>query len=359
MLPLPCTIQVKLGLASLLLIISLKYYLYEHLGGAFFAPNLPRPLLLTAEVLYTSLALLVCLLIVRDLLLALLALARLCGAGMYLPLAPAAQALCLSLVALGLTSFGVWQSVRVPSVRTVEITFQDLPAQLDGISVVQLSDLHIGPLLKKSWLEAVVNKANALQPDIVVITGDMIDGTPTSLRDEISPLAHLHARNGVYGITGNHEYIYGAEAWVAVFKKLGTDMLCNEHRALKIKDTQLVIAGVTDSAASRRAGLPGPDLHKALAGAPDAFRILLAHQPRGAHQNRDVALQLSGHTHGGLIPVLRTVVAAFNDGFVNGLYDLGDRKLYVNPGTGLWNGFSCRLGVPSEITHIILRTQPR
>ncbi len=116
----------------------------------------------------------------------------------------------------------------------------------------------------------------------------------------------------------------------------------------------MVIAGLPDPT-EKRFGGPGPDFEAALKGAPDTARVLLAHQPGGAREHQGVDMQLSGHTHGGLIFFLKSLIARFNAGFVNGEYDVDGLKLYVHPGTGLWNGFSYRLGVPSEITRFILR----
>lgn len=137
----------------------------------------------------------------------------------------------------------------------------------------------------------------------------------------------------VLAVTGNHEYYYQVEEWLPVFAELGLDMLHNEHRVLDVNGAPLVIAGVPDSAETRFGG-PGPDLNLALAGAPAATSILLQHQPRGASANRAVDVQLSGHTHGGLLFFLQPIIAAFNEGMVNGLYDAARPKVYVHPGTG-------------------------
>ena len=273
-----------------------------------------------------------------------------------LPFSPDVQRIGLAAIALALGGFGVWQSVRVPAVRTVEIAVPNLPRSFDGFSIVQLSDLHIGPLLKRDWLQDVVRKVNALTPDSVVLTGDMIDGGPKTLKRDVQPLAKIVARHGVYGVTGNHEYYYGVHAWSSIFKKLGVDMLYNEHRVISVGEADLVIAGVPDPRAERFGDIP-PDLEKALKDAPNTTCILLAHQPSVAADNQNVDIQFSGHTHGGIMFFLKHIVASFNNGFVQGLYKLDDKKLYVSPGTGIWNGFSCRIGVSSEITHIILHPE--
>lgn len=351
--PLTCGIFAKLLTAIAIIVISCKFQIYEGIGGFLFAPDLPRPVILGLELSYAALLLLVLLLLARDILLLLLRLARPLGIQWKPPFSPDIQRVGLAFVAFALGGFGVWQSIRVPAVHTVELVIPGLPQQLEGFSLVQLSDLHIGPLLKGAWLQAVVSRTNALNPDVIVLTGDMIDGWPKPLEREVHPLGELVARHGVYGVTGNHEYYYGARAWSSVFEKLGVDMLYNEHRAISAGEADLVLVGVPDPRAERFDELP-PDLEKALEGSPDRVRILLAHQPGTAPDNQGVDIQLSGHTHGGVMFFLKQAVASFNNGFVQGLYKLDDKILYVSPGTGLWNGFSCRIGVPAEITQFIL-----
>jgi predicted MPP superfamily phosphohydrolase len=278
------------------------------------------------------------------------------GTSWHLPFSPTVRSAGLSTGALVLGIFGTWQSLRVPDVRTVEIALPRLPRDLDGFTIVQLSDIHMGPLLKENWLRSVVAKTNALHPDIVALTGDMIDGYPDKVKRDIAPLAELHAKHGVYGVTGNHEYYFHAEEWLSVFKKLGIIMLHNEHRIVSVNGADLVIAGIPDRTELRFGG-PGPDIRTALKGAPDTVRVLLAHQPRDASGNTGVDIQLSGHTHGGLLFFMKWLMSIFNGGLVLGLYNIGGMTLYVSPGTGLWSGFSCRVGVPAEISRIVLRGQ--
>lgn len=252
---------------------------------------------------------------------------------------------------------GVWQGIRVPDVRRVTIFLPRLPAALEGVRLAQLSDLHISPAFPREWAQAVVERTNALKPDVTVITGDLIDGTPQRRRHDVAPLAALRARHGVFACVGNHEYYSGLKPWLRVFRQLGLVVLRNEHRVLRINGAHMVLAGVSDIV-ERRYGGKGPDVPRALAGSPKgAPRILLAHQPLEAGKNArlGVDLQLSGHTHGGQIVPVNLLVAALNNGYLKGLYTVGDMKLYVNPGTALWGGFPVRLLVPSEITEITLR----
>ena len=353
----PCRPLLKVAAGIALLVISQKYLIYERIGGSFIAPELPYPVLMILEILYAFMIILAFLLVVKDGLALLLWLSHWLGGSWHLPFSPAIRSGGLVFAALVLSLYGSWQSLRVPDVRTREVALSGLPASLDGFSIVQLTDIHIGPFLKGDWLKGVVAKTNALSPDLVVVTGDMIDGSPAELRDDVAPFAGLQARYGVFGVTGNHEYSFRVEDWLPVFGQLGITMLQNEHRTLEVAGgAQLVIAGVPDQAALHYGGA-GPDSDRALADAPDAVRILLAHRPDGIAGKAEADLQLSGHTHGGHLFFLKWLISSFNGGLVQGVYDLGGRALHVSPGTGVWSGFSCRLGVPSEITRIILRSQ--
>lgn len=352
----PCRPTVKMAAGSVLFVIGLKYLLYEKIGGSFIAPDLPHSLLLSMEILYGAMVILAFLLLIKDSLALLLWLSRCLGSSWHLPFTDTMRSSGLVLTALGLALFGTWQAVKVPDVRTVEITLPRLPASLDGFSIVQLSDIHIEPLLKGDWLRKVVAKTNVQASDLIVLTGDMIDGTPDVLKNDIAPLGELRARYGVYGVTGNHEYYFHGGHWLPVFEKLGIVMLQNEHRTLSVNGEQLVIAGVPDMTAKKH-GETGPDNEKALQGAPDGIRVLLKHRPGRVSGTAGVDLQLSGHTHGGHLFFLKWLIASFNGGLIEGLFDMDGMKLYVSPGTGLWPGFSIRLGVSSEITRIILRSK--
>jgi predicted MPP superfamily phosphohydrolase len=286
------------------------------------------------------------------------ALGKLTGFHPAWPVAAIHWSTALATAALILSAIGVWQAVRVPDVRRVEITLDRLPAELNGFTIVQLTDLHASRLLHGAWQRGVVDKVNALDADLILITGDLVDGTPANRAADVAPWRDLKARQGVLAIPGNHEYYSDYMAWMAAFPKLGVRMLRNEHAVIEKNGRALVVAGTTDQNAERF-GLPMPDVTAALAGAPKgAVVLLMAHRPKDAAKNAEagVDLQLSGHTHGGQIVGLHFVVQAVNDGFVSGIYRVGAMQLYVSNGTGLWSGFPVRIGRPSEITRIVLRS---
>jgi uncharacterized protein len=258
---------------------------------------------------------------------------------------------------MALAAFAVSQAIRIPPVKEMEIRIRDLPAEFDGYRMIQLTDLHISRLFQAPWVEETVAKANAQNVDLIVVTGDLIDGDLQARQRDVAPLAGLRATDGVYAIPGNHEYYFGHDGWMRQYETLGMKTISNGHVVLTRGDARLTLAGVNDINATRF-GHEGPDVGKALAGAPpEAPVILLDHHPRNAAVSAAAGadLQLSGHTHGGMILGFDRLVARFNNGFVSGLYDVDDMQLYVNNGTALWIGFALRLGIPSELTVITLR----
>ena len=249
----------------------------------------------------------------------------------------------VTIAVAGLLAFVGLVQARRPRVVSLQI-----PASLD-YRLVQWSDVHIGPTIQRRFVESLVERTNALNADAVVITGDLVDGHVDDLRHAIEPLRDLRARDGVFVVTGNHEYYWRASEWVKEFERLGLTFLKNEHRVVS---PNLVIAGVTDPAGR---DTHKPDTQAALAGAPrDAFRILLAHRPQAAQDasRLGVDLQLSGHTHGGQFFPFNLLIRWFQP-VVAGLHRVGDMLLYVSRGTGYW-GPPSRLGVGGEITLIEL-----
>ncbi|KAF1055384.1 MAG: putative protein YpbG [Stenotrophomonas maltophilia] len=250
--------------------------------------------------------------------------------------------------------------MAVPKVKQVDVAIAGLPAAFDGYRVLQLTDIHASRLLTGDWVRQVVARANAQQPDLIVITGDLIDGTVQARRDDYPPLGQLHARDGVIAINGNHEYYEQYAQWMQTFHGLGLQLLHNAHTEVRRGDVALTIAGVTDPVAAQHGQAP-PDINAALAGAtPGAPVILLDHRPADARANAShgVALQLSGHTHGGHIRGLDQIVKRSNNGFVSGRYTVDGMTLYVSNGASLWPGFATRLAVPSEITVFTLHRAP-
>ncbi len=233
---------------------------------------------------------------------------------------------------------------RRPRLVRVAIPIAGLPSDLAGFRIVQLSDLHIGPTIRRRFVDAVVDRANALRPDLVAVTGDVADGLVPELREHVAPLGRLRAPHGAFFVTGNHEYYWDVRGWTRELGRLGIEVLSNEHRVLVRGNGRLVLAGVTDLSAAS-------DPAAAARGAPPSdVRVLLAHQPRSAFaaQRAGFDLQLSGHTHGGQYFPFTLLVRLFQP-FVSGLHRLERMWLYVSRGTGYW-GPPLRFGAPPEIT---------
>ena len=210
----------------------------------------------------------------------------------------------------------------------------------------------MGPTIKQHYLQAIVRKVNALEADMVAITGDLVDGKVHELADHVAPLAQLRSRHGSFFVTGNHEYYSGAHAWMAELRRLGVRVLMNEHVVLQQNQAAVVLAGVADFHADRFDPSHRSDPHAAIAGAPlDAgVRLLLAHQPRSAFEAAKAGfdVQLSGHTHGGQFWPWNLFVP-LQQPFTAGLRKLQDLWVYTSRGTGYW-GPPKRFGAPSEIT---------
>ena len=269
-----------------------------------------------------------------------------------LPGLRADSAMLVPLAALLVTVLGFWNARRTARVVRVDVPVAALPAALDGFTVAQITDIHVGPTIKQHYLQAIVRKVNALEADMVAITGDLVDGKVHELADHVAPLAQLRSRHGSFFVTGNHEYYSGAHAWMAELRRLGVRVLMNEHVVLQQNQAAVVLAGVADFHADRFDPSHRSDPHAAIAGAPlDAgVRLLLAHQPRSAFEAAKAGfdVQLSGHTHGGQFWPWNLFVP-LQQPFTAGLRKLQDLWVYTSRGTGYW-GPPKRFGAPSEIT---------
>ena len=356
--PLAWSRTAKLILAAIVLLAAEHHLITRNFFGTMASPEVPAPVLMALGWAFGALVLLALFLLVRDVAGVLLSVfSRSRGRSL---LACSRLRTILAAAALGLSALGVWQAVRVPGVKMIEVALPGLSPAFDGFRIVHLTDLHASRLLQADWMQAVVAQANALEPDLTLITGDLVDGTPEARAADVQPLRGLSAPHGVIAIPGNHEYYAEYVGWLKTFDQLGLRMLLNQHVTLERDGQLLVVAGITDSVASR-VGQPLPDIDAALAGVPpQAPVILLSHRPVGAkrHAQAGAGLQLSGHTHGGQILGPHLLTQWANEGFVSGMYQVGGMQLYVSNGAGLWPGFPIRLGRPSEITQIVLRAAP-
>ena len=267
-----------------------------------------------------------------------------------------ASAITVPILAALATVVGYIDARRRPRVVDVEVPLPGLPPALQGFTIAQISDVHIGPTIKRDFLRGIVDVVNSLDVDLVAVTGDLVDGSVEQLAVHVEPLSHLRARHGAYFVTGNHEYYSGAVPWIAELRRLGLRVLLNQHVVLSHRGAPLLIAGVTDYSAHQFDPAQRSDPEAALAGAPPGLRprVLLAHQPRTAAAAADAGfdLQLSGHTHGGQFWPWNLFVR-LQQPFTAGLNRLGSLWIYTSRGSGYW-GPPKRLGVPSEIARVRL-----
>ena len=278
------------------------------------------------------------------------------------------SALAVVLLTTGVSVAGYFNARRTAPVRRVEVPIAELPQQLRGFTIAQLSDIHVGHTIRRGYIQRIVDRVNTLNADMVAITGDLVDGSVADLRDHIAPLGQLRARHGTFVVTGNHEYYAGAQPWIDELRRLGLRVLLNEHVVLQTRnvhgaqtdeevlESALVVAGITDYTAGHFIASHASDPMGALRDAPPLVRtrVLLAHQPRSAPAaaDADFSLQLSGHTHGGQFFPWNLFVP-LQQPFTAGLHRVQEMWIYISRGTGYW-GPPKRFGAPSEIALITL-----
>ena len=262
-------------------------------------------------------------------------------------------------IAGALTAYGVYEARRRPGVVRLTIPLKNLPDEFEGFRIVQITDLHAGLTVKRNWIQSITRQVAELAPDLIAFTGDLADGSVPHLRDDVAPLAELQAPHGKFFVTGNHEYYSGVEPWLEEARRIGYDVLINEHRLVQRNGSTLALAGVTDPTGAQfmpHTHTPNPTA--AIENAPpDTVKILLAHQPKQVFEAAPLGfdLMICGHTHGGqFFPW--NLVAALGQPFIKGLHNYDGAWVYVSKGTGYW-GPPVRLGARSEITVITLTKQ--
>ncbi|MGY1681285.1 metallophosphoesterase [Geodermatophilus sp. SYSU D01176] len=260
-------------------------------------------------------------------------------------------------VALGTAGAGAYFANSAPVVRRVPVTLPGLSPALDGLRIVTFSDGHLSAMSSTRRFERLVEIVNAQRPDVVAIVGDLVDGELSELREEVAPLADLVSEQGVYFVTGNHEYFVDTTAWLRHLPTLGVQVLRNERVPIRRGGAYVDLAGIDDRTAIS-SGVPGhgADLDTALDGRDDAVPVvLLAHQPVQVAQAAaaGVGLQLSGHTHGGQLWPFDYAVR-LDQPVVQGLSRVGNTQLYVTTGAGSW-GPPMRIGARPEVAVVELR----
>jgi predicted MPP superfamily phosphohydrolase len=296
----------------------------------------------------------------------LIALASLLGALLAWPLVGplAGGRFAIELAVIVMSALGVagYFGSRRLVVKRIEVEHARVPAEFDGLRIVHLTDLHVGPHTSRSFLARVAAEVERLEPDLIAFTGDQVDDYAADTDHFVRAFGHLRAPLGVFAIPGNHDVYAGWESVEARLRSAGLHVLVNEGMSFTRGEATLWVGGTGDPAAGRFDGTgPAPDVGKTMASAPsDAFRLVLAHNPalwKGLAQH-DAHLTLSGHTHYGqlAIPACEWSMASAFLEHSMGRYEAGESILYINPGTNYW-GIPFRLGAWPEITLVTLRRQ--
>ncbi len=267
----------------------------------------------------------------------------------------------------GKVLFGIALIVSLPFCIYIGLNAQEFPTVLKyelqskhGLNkpyrIVQLTDTHISNFTREDFFNSMLNSVNSLNADLILITGDLADGKVELRPKFLDNIKKLKAKDGVIFSSGNHEYYSDYEGWVNYFKSMDFHFLENDCTVVKSNGDILEIVGVTDEKAEKYHE-KSPDIKEALAKCPQneniSFKLLMKHRPLDADEylaeEYGFDLMLSGHTHGGMVPVIKQLAALFNSGYVSGWYDVGSSKLYVSDGTHLWSGFAFRLGSKNTI----------
>lgn len=323
--------------------------LTRFVGGSMVAPDLPVWVMYAGGLMQNFTLLLAILIIARE---ALSVPLRILG--LPFPALGKSRPIAVLIVVLSVifSAAGMYRSVAALEVIEVDVPVKNLPAELEGFRIVQLSDLHVSSVFTGERVRRIVERTNALEADLIALTGDFVDGTPERRGQDLRALSELRAKYGVFGIEGNHEHYVDYDGWMRFLPELGMTWLANDAVNIDVNGVDLAVIGLTDPMAQRY-GREMPDIDKALKKvSPEArLRLVLSHQPKYAKAYEDKAdVMLSGHTHGGQVIALEPIVSKLNNGFVAGLYRVGNLQLYVNQGTDVWNGFLLRLGTVGEIT---------
>jgi len=254
------------------------------------------------------------------------------------------------------TVYGFYSARKGPFIIKHDIYIKNLPDAFENFSIAQISDLHVGPTIKRPYVEDVLEKISRLNPDLIAVTGDLVDGSVKYLKSELQPLKDMIAPYGTFFVTGNHEYYSGVDQWLDETDRLGMKNLINSNELISKAGDQIAIAGITDLRAHQIKPAHRSDPELALRSVPDdTTKIVLAHQPNSIHSVHETGadLQLSGHTHGGQFWPF-TYPVKMTHPYIAGLHDHQGTQIYVNRGTGYW-GPPLRIGVPAEITLIRLK----
>ena len=253
------------------------------------------------------------------------------------------------------TAWGLYNAIKTPIIKKVEISIQDIPKSLQGFRMAQITDLHVSSMIGKKFVEKVAKQIHNLNPDILFFTGDAADGSVKSYGSHLEALGTLKPKYGKFFVTGNHEYYSDLDGWLRVIENLGFKILINESQKIEVNGSTIMITGIPDRGGKHFSLFHKTNMEKAVGGMSESdVKILLAHQPKDVEYavKYNFHLQLSGHTHGGQYFPFSLLVRMAHP-FIKGLHKRGKTWIYINQGTGYW-GPPMRIGTEPEITELIL-----
>ena len=355
--PIRSSLKTKLILSAILLIGTFKLYVFIFTGGNAMDPKLSRISTMFLSCLYFS-----------SLMVLMLTLGRMVLNGLYKALRrnlskfiinphSLRYAILSVVLSLVLGTVSVYNGFKAAAFCNYSVNIDSLSPLADGMRIIHLSDLHISAPTTEDEIKDIVKEVNSRNAEVIVITGDLVDGDVEDLKKKTDLLFKLKAKYGVYAVSGNHEFYSGYDSWIDYFNKGGIRFLENDSVTIHDNDYPLLnICGITDATAHKYSDKKA-DIPSAIKNInADAPVIFLTHQPKVADELSAISdLTLAGHTHGGLFPVLKSLVAVANNGYVSGFYTIGKEKMIVSNGTRIWAGIPLRLKTPSQIIEITLK----
>lgn len=355
--PIRSSLKTKLILSAILLIGTFKLYVFIFTGGNAMDPKLSRISTMFLSCLYFS-----------SLMVLMLTLGRMVLNGLYKALRrnlskfiinphSLRYAILSVVLSLVLGTVSVYNGFKAAAFCNYSVNIDSLSPLADGMRIIHLSDLHISAPTTEDEIKDIVKEVNSRNAEVIVITGDLVDGDVEDLKKKTDLLFKLKAKYGVYAVSGNHEFYSGYDSWIDYFNKGGIRFLENDSVTIHDNDYPLLnICGITDATAHKYSDKKA-DIQSAIKNInADAPVIFLTHQPKVADELSAISdLTLAGHTHGGLFPVLKSLVAVANNGYVSGFYTIGKEKMIVSNGTRIWAGIPLRLKTPSQIIEITLK----
>lgn len=351
-LPVKISLKLKLLFGIYALLTAGRMYLYHFTGGTRFDPRLPRWPQMFFATIYFSSFFITAFIVFREIVnLVYKFMKRSWHAAVISP-GSTRVFTAVFLISASLGAGGTLGGFAAPQIVEMEFTLKNLPPEAESYKIAVLADLHVCESTTVEEMQAIVAQVNAKNPDLIVIVGDFQDGSIEQLDHKTSTLAGLKARDGIYAVSGNHEFYSGYQEWISYYEKFNIHFLENTSTVVKSPEGRplLNLAGIMDRN-GKRFGFGGAKIRQAFKHVDENLPVIfLTHRPEYALKaGKKADLVFAGHTHGGCAPLIRELIKAKNQGFVSGLYDHAGNLTVVSNGTRIWAGFCLRLNTPPQI----------